>query len=170
MTITKTKLCVALGVVLAGAAMAETNQATSQAGKEMDQEINALIGSDAAAKREALQGTMYFGGQNSVDQAGVDLADAGVPLTSDQSQTLSQLLHDLQSHDKNPDSAQPGLKTVDPATWQSPFDQQFFAKASTVLTATQLQVLEAYMAEQNQQNSIRNSYRKSPNAGLIIVP
>jgi RNA polymerase sigma factor (sigma-70 family) len=148
----------------------EMNQATAQAGKEMDQEINALIGGDAAGRLEALQGTMYFGGQNSVDLAGVDLADAGVPLTTTQSQTLSQMLHDLQSHEKNPDSAQPGFNTVDPATWQSPSDQQFFAKASTLLTANQLQILEAYIAEQNQQNSIRNSYRKSPNAGLIIVP
>jgi RNA polymerase sigma factor (sigma-70 family) len=148
----------------------ETNQASTQAGKEMDQQIIALIGSDAAEKVEALQGTMYFGGQNSVDEAGVDLADAGVPLTTTQSQTLSQVLHDLQSHEKNPDSAQPGFKTVDPVTWQSPFDQQFFAKASTLLTATQLQVLEAYMAEDNQQNAIINSYRSSPNAGLIIVP
>jgi RNA polymerase sigma factor (sigma-70 family) len=148
---------------------AAANKAASDAAKESNQAIIALIGSDTDDRLEALKGTMSSGNLNPVDDLALDLDDAGVAISTDQSQTLAQWMHDLGNPAKNPDAGTPGYKEVDASTWQSPLDQQFFAKAATILTPTQLQVLETSSAENNQRDAIINQYRAGGHGALMIT-
>ena len=147
----------------------DTYKAISQATRDLDQAINTLIGADADDKLEALKGTNFYGNGNEIDESALDMEDAGVPLSAEQAQALAQFLHDLSSPAKNPDSGAPGFKNADPITWQSPLDQQLFAKASTVLTPSQLQILKTSRSESNQREAIINQYRSSSDEAVIIM-
>jgi hypothetical protein len=91
----------------------EANEAVSEATKDSNQAINSLIGSEANEKLEALKGTSFHGSLNGVDEFALDMEDAGVALSADQSQALAQWLHDLANSAKNPDASTPGYKDVD---------------------------------------------------------
>jgi hypothetical protein len=136
----------------------EAGKAISEAMKDSEQAIKSLIGSDADEKLEALKGTQYYGSQNDVDDYAVDMADAGVSLSAEQSQALAQSLHELSNSAKNPDAAAPGYRVADPTTWQSPLDQQFFASAASILTPAQLQILKTSRSENNQRQAIMSQY------------
>ncbi len=146
---------------------AEARKAVSEATKDSDQAIKSLIGSDANEKLHALEGTGNFGSQNGIDDYAVDMADAGVSLSAEQSQALAQSLHDLSNPDKNPDASSPGYKDADPATWQSPLDQQFFASAATILTPAQLKILKLSRSENTQRSAIMKEY--TGNAFAVII-
>ncbi len=148
---------------------AGTNQAMNAATKDINQAITALVGADGEEKLEALKGTSFFGNGNGVDDLALDLADAGVAISTDQSQTLAQFLHDLSNSEKNPAADTPGFRAVDPTTWRSPLDQQFFSKASTILSPTQLKILVLSRCSTNQENAIIRSYSKSPSVSVMIT-
>ena len=147
----------------------ETYKAISQATKDLDLAVNSLIGADANEKLEALKGTTFYSSGNAVDESALDMDDAGVSLSADQAQALAQFLHDLSNPAKNPDSGTPGFSSADPTTWQSPLDQQLFAKAASILTANQLQILKASRSESNQREAIINQYRSSSNDAVMIT-
>lgn len=146
----------------------QTYRAISQATKELDQSINSLIGSDANERLEALKNTTFQSG-NVIEPVALDMEDAGVALSADQSQALALYLHDLSNRTKNPDSSTPGFNEADPATWQSPMDQQFYAKAAAILTPSQLQILKSSRSEDNQRDAIINQYRASANDAVMIT-
>jgi hypothetical protein len=146
----------------------ETNRAISQATKDLDQSINSLIGNEANEKLEALKSTTFHSG-NEIEPVALDMEDAGVALSADQSQALALLLHDLSDPMKNTDASAPGFKEADPSTWQSHMDQQFYAKAAGILTASQLQILESSRSDDNQRNAILNQYKASPYDGVMIT-
>jgi RNA polymerase sigma factor (sigma-70 family) len=146
----------------------ETNRAISQATKDLDQSINSLIGIEANEKLEGLKSTTFHSG-NAIEPVALDMEDAGVALSADQSQALALYLHDLSDPTKNPDASTPGFKEADPSTWQSPLDQQFYAKAAAILTPNQLQILKSSWGEDNQRNSILNQYKASPYDGVMIT-
>lgn len=148
---------------------AEVGKAVAQATKDLDQSINSLIGSEANEKLEALKATTFFGSTNAVDEIAVDMEDEGVSLTADQSLALSQYLRDLSNPAKNPEAGTPGFNAVDPATWQTPKDQQFFAKAANILTPTQLQILKNSRSDSNQRDAIFKQYRGSGNGPVMIT-
>jgi RNA polymerase sigma factor (sigma-70 family) len=136
----------------------EEGKAVSDATKDSNQAITALIGSDASEKLEALKGTEFFGSQTGVDDFAVDMADAGVSMSTDQTQALAQSLHVLSNPAKNPNAASPDYAKVDPSTWQSPLDLQLFANAEAFLTPAQLQVLKTSRAENNEREAILKQY------------
>jgi hypothetical protein len=144
-------------------------KAVSDATKDLNQAVNSLIGSEASEKLEALKGVANFGSQNGVDDLAVDLIDAGVALSTEQSQALAQSLHDLRNAAKNPDASAPGYNDVDHATWLSPIDQQFLAKAATMLTPTQLQILRTSRSEDNQREAILIQYIGAGDAPVVIT-
>jgi hypothetical protein len=147
----------------------EANKAVSEATKDLNQAVTSLIGADGNEKLEALKGTSFYSSPNSVDEYALDMEDAGVSLSPEQSQTLSQCLREVANPDKNPDAGSPGYNDVDHATWQSPLDQQFYAKAATILTPTQLQVLKASRSENNQRMAIIRSYTGKENLPVMIT-
>ncbi|HZZ19612.1 MAG TPA: hypothetical protein VFE25_09590, partial [Opitutaceae bacterium] len=147
----------------------ETYKAISQATKDLDQSIISLIGTDTTERLEALKSTTYYSSGNAIDEPILDMEDAGVALSADQSETLLQDLRDLANSAKNPDSSATGYKDPDPATWQSPMDQQFFTKAASILTPRQLEILETATRESNQRESIINQYRTSRNEPVMIT-
>jgi RNA polymerase sigma factor (sigma-70 family) len=146
---------------------AGARKADSEATKESNLAITALIGSDANEKLEALKGTMN-GSQNDVDDMALDLADAGHPISADQSQALAQWLHDLGNASKNPDAGTPGYRDIDPDTWQSPFDRQFFTNAATILSPEQLQILETTQSEKNHDHAIMKQYFGGGSPAMIV--
>jgi RNA polymerase sigma factor (sigma-70 family) len=146
-----------------------TYKAISQATKDLDQAINSLIGVDANEKLEALKGTTFYNSGNSVDESALDMEDAGVPLSAEQAQALAQILHNVSTPATNPDSGAPGFSDADPTTWLSPLDQQLFAKAASVLTPNQLQILKTSRSESNQQEAIINQYRSSSDEAVMIT-
>lgn len=147
----------------------DANKAVSEATKDLDQAITSLIGADGIEKLEALKGTNFMGSMNPVDEYALDMEDAGVSLSPEQSQTLSQYLHQVANPDKNPDAGTPGYNDVDHSTWQSPLDQQFYARAATILTPTQLQVLKTSRSEDNQRQAIFRSYTGADNFPFMIT-
>jgi len=147
----------------------DANKAVSEATKDLDQAITSLIGADGIEKLEALKGTNFMGSMNPVDEYALDMEDAGVSLSPEQSQTLSQYLHQVANPDKNPDAGTPGYNDVDHSTWQSPLDQQFYARAATILTPTQLQVLKTSRSEDNQRQAIFRSYTGADNVPFMIT-
>ena len=147
----------------------DTYKAISQATKDLDQAINSLIGVDANEKLEALKGTTFYNSGNSVDESALDMEDAGVPLSAEQAQALAQILHNVSTPATNPDSGAPGFSDADPTTWLSPLDQQLFAKAASVLTPNQLQILKTSRSESNQQEAIINQYRSSSDEAVMIT-
>jgi hypothetical protein len=147
----------------------DAKKSVSEATKDLNQAINSLIGSEANEKLEALKDTANYGSLNNMDNFALDMVDAGVAMSPDQSQALAQWLHDLPNPAKNPDASTPGYKDVDHTTWQSPLDQQFFAKAATMLTPTQLQVLMASCSEDNQRKAILNQYIGAGDGPVMIT-
>jgi len=146
----------------------ETHRAISQATKDLDQSIISLIGSDANERLEALKSTTFHSG-NVIEPVALDMEDAGVPLSADQSEALGLYLHELSNPTKNPDASTPGFNEADPTTWQSPLDQQFYSKAAAILTPSQLQILKSSRSEDNQRNAILDQYKASPYDGVMIT-
>jgi RNA polymerase sigma factor (sigma-70 family) len=136
----------------------EAGKAVSAATKDSDQAIVSLIGNESNERLEALKGTSNYGSQTDIDDIALDMVDAGQALSADQSLALAQFQHDAGNSARNPDAASPGYREVDPTTWQSPLDQQFFANAATILTPAQLQILKASRSENNQRHAIMKQY------------
>ena len=141
----------------------------SEATKDLNQAITSLIGADGVEKLEGLKATNFYGSVNQVDEYALDMADAGASLSVEQAQALSQWLCEVANPDKNPDAGEPGYNDVDHSTWQSPLDQQFYAKAATILTPTQLQVLKASRSENNQRQAIIRSYTGNEDLPVMIT-
>jgi hypothetical protein len=141
----------------------------SEATKDLNQAITSLIGADGVEKLEGLKATNFYGSVNQVDEYALDMADAGASLSVEQAQALSQWLREVANPDKNPDAGEPGYNDVDHSTWQSPLDQQFYAKAATILTPTQLQVLKASRSENNQRQAIIRSYTGNEDLPVMIT-
>jgi RNA polymerase sigma factor (sigma-70 family) len=141
----------------------------SEATKDLNQAITSLIGADGVEKLEGLKATNFYGSVNQVDEYALDMADAGASLSVEQAQTLSQWLREVANPDRNPDAGAPGFNDVDPSTWQSPLDQQFYAKAAAILTPTQLQVLKASRSENNQRQAIIRSYTGNEDLPVMIT-
>lgn len=149
----------------------EMNKMINEATKDLDRAIASLLGNDGYDKLEALKGTgmVTYGGLRELDDVALDMADAGVAPTPEQTQVLAQTLHDIGNPSKNPDASVPGFRNIDPTTWLSPLDQQFFAQASSILTPTQLQILEASRSDDNHRMEIMKQLSPG-NVPVMIMP
>jgi RNA polymerase sigma factor (sigma-70 family) len=145
----------------------EMGKAIAQAEAPANQALDALIGADDRGKLEALKGTTFYSTGNGVDDLAVDLADAGLGISSDQVVTLAQMQHDLEDSSKNPGATVPGYRDVNPDTWESPLDQDFFSKATALLTPDQLQVVKTSRTEENQRQAILKEF--TGNAPAMII-
>jgi hypothetical protein len=146
--------------------MPDFDRAITASVAEIDQQIAAMIGPGGqAAFRES---------QLVAQTAAVvarefqpDFMDAGVPLTPEQSSSLSQLLTDNGSRAYY--ASQNVSRTVDPTTWLSPANSLMLAQAANILSPSQLAVFESHMTEENQRTAIMNQY--TPKQGpVVIVP
>jgi len=136
----------------------EMGKAIAQAEAPLNQALDSLLGPDGRGKLEALQGTSFYGSTNGIDDLAVDLMDAGHGLSPDQVQALAQTQHDLEDSAKNPAAAAAGYRTLDHNTWESPLDQDFFAKAAALLTPDQLQIVKTSRTEENQRQAIMREF------------
>lgn len=146
----------------------ESQKAISDASGEVDQQIAALVGSDAAAKLEALRGSSSYG-TTPVSNIALDLSYAGQPLSDDQVQSLSLLLHNLGDSNQNAEASSPGFTTPDPGSWLSPKDQQFLARASALVTSEQLAAMKATIAQDNEWKDILHQYTQGRSVPVIIT-
>jgi len=133
------------------------NQELRAASQAISQQIDALIGPDGQRKLQAAQ--MLTTSQNQVaNNYAPDFADAGVPLTPDQSTSLAQLLNPM----NNPGGGR-AMNQADPETFLSPRDEQLLDQAAQILSPPQIAILKADRAEQNQRQALMRQYTAGTN-------
>lgn len=141
----------------------ETAKAMSEVAKVMDEAIVSLIGKESFEKLEALRG---HGNHSNAQSHELDMWDAGVPLSAEQSQSLAFRLRSVVAPKNRP----PGYYTVDPKTHLSPADYEFFKQAALMLSPTQLQILETTRREDNQRQAIIRHYRTdAPGSAVMLM-
>ena len=98
-------------------------KARSQARREVQKEIDALVGPEVAG--------MFNGNSAYLLQNGLnDLSDAGQPLSSDQVMAMMRITGDVADPQKNPGLRQPGSFDPDPETGLSPAEQGVLQRAA----------------------------------------
>jgi NACalpha-BTF3-like transcription factor len=147
----------------AGVSPEERNKAMDAAGKELNQSIVALIGTEG---NDTLQALKEDGNPETSRNLTADMLDAGIPPSDDQATALAQMLYDAGQPSKTPAASDPGYHKVDPSTWLSPLDQQFLTQAATVLTPAQVEILKAFRSDENHRQAIIREYLHD-GAGMI---
>jgi hypothetical protein len=146
----------------------EWQDAMKQASQDTEAQITAILGSNADSTLIQLQTRAGF--QTQVDfNLASDYADAGAPLTPDQSNGLVQAMADANYAGKDTSTRPANYNVVDPATGLSPHDDRIINGAAQVLNPTQLQVLKTDQIQGEQQRAIMQEY----NAGggqVMFVP
>lgn len=141
-------------------------QARKQAVQDITAQISSLIGADGLAQLQYNRGVSDMA-QIVTDNFQPDFIDAGVPLTPDQLDQVSAVLH---YQTGNHVFAPQGISNVpDPTTWLSPQNNATLAKLAPMLTPAQLDVFKGDMMEANQRGAILASYSNG-NGGVEIEP
>jgi hypothetical protein len=145
----------------------EWQEAIKQAGQNVEQQLTALLGANADSTLTQLQ--VRGGMQNQVEFSyAPDFAEAGAPLTADQTTALVQAMADANYGGKDTSTRPANYNMVDPATGLSPHDDRIINSAAQSLSPAQIQVLKTDQAEMEQQSSIIREYNKGGN--VMFVP
>ena len=134
----------------------EMAQATSQAAAEVQQQITGLIGADGNAQLQA--GVGANNNSYAITNYGYAMTDAGVPLSTDQSKTLAQLMYAANTAAQTAGASPGDARRPDPTTWLSPADQQFLSSAAAVVSPAQLEILRAQRADDNRRQAVMRPY------------
>jgi len=147
------------------AGSAEWQQAINQASLTDDQEIKDILGPNADATLDDLksnagraqaQPVMEYQVNNLAPQ----FADAGIPLTTDQSAGLTQALLNAYYWQGRDLSDRPvDYNEVDPSTGLTPHETRNLNNAAQVLTADQLNLLQNYYIQMEQVQAMERQYR-----------
>jgi hypothetical protein len=137
----------------------EWNDAIKQAAQDSEQQISTLLGGNGNAILQQLQARA--GMQNQVQFTyAPDFAEAGAPLTPEQTSGLVQAMADANYAGKDLSTRPAGYNNVDPSTGLSPHDDRIINSATSVLTAAQVQILKQDQIENEQMSSIMREYSK----------
>jgi hypothetical protein len=131
----------------------EWRQALKESSQNVEQQLTALLGSNADATLQQLQFQGSMATQVEFNYA-PDFADAGAPLSSAQSAALAQAMSDASYAGKDESTRPANYNQVDPATGLSPHDQRIINSAAQALSPAQVQV---------QQNAIMKEYTQGGN-------
>ena len=138
----------------------EMQKAQSQARREVEKEITALVGADTAA--------MFNGGSAYMLQTGVgEMAEAGHALSAEQMRTVAQVAADARNPQKNPAARDQGAYEADPETGLTPIEQGVLQRASGVLSPEQLGILKSTWVQQHQQQAIMKQATGGANSWSI---
>jgi hypothetical protein len=137
----------------------EWREAMQQAAQNVDQQLTALLGSNADSTLRQLQVRGNMESQVEFNYAS-DFTDAGAPLNPAQSTALVQAMADANYGGKDESTRPANYNEVDPATGLSPHDQRIIASAAQVLSPAQVQVLTTHQVENEQQTTIMREYMK----------
>jgi hypothetical protein len=137
----------------------EYREAMQDASQNVEQQLTALLGSNADATLRQLQVRGNMESQVEFNYA-VDFTDAGSPLNPAQSTALVQALADANYGGKDESTRPANYNVVDPATGLSPHDQRIISNAAQVLSPAQVQVLTTHQVENEQQTAIMREYMK----------
>jgi hypothetical protein len=142
--------------------------AMQQASQDLDGQIQSIMGSNAEATLAQLRTRQYI--QNQVQNSyAPDFADAGAPLSPEQTNGLIQAMADANYSGKDISTRPANYNITDPTTGLSPHDDRIITSATPVLTPAQVQLLSKDQAENEQIAAIMKSYN-TPGKPVMIVP
>jgi hypothetical protein len=146
----------------------EWREAMKQASQGVEPQLIALLGPNADSTLTQLQ--VRGGMQTQVEfNYAPDFAEAGAPLTADQTTALVQAMADANYGGKDVSTRPANYNEVDPNTGLSPHDDRIINSAAQSLSPAQIQVLKTDQAEMEQQSAIIREYNKG-GGNVMFVP
>ncbi len=146
----------------------EWQDAIKQAAQDTEQQISAIMGPNADNTLAQLQMKVSF--QNQVqNNYAADFANAGAPLSPDQSHALVQALSDANYAGKDTTNRPANYNEVDPTTGLTPHDSRIVEAAAQSLSPAQIQVLKTDQMENAQLSALMRQYNKG-NGPVMFVP
>lgn len=142
----------------------EMAKAQAQAASQVAKEVQALLGADGYAQFQQLaqESTMK---RIIEGQVGLDLADAGAPLSAEQLTTLSKIYAGVQDPQNNPEFVAMMRQPPDLQTGLTALDQAIIERAAPFLSAPQLKILRQSLVDQRQQQLLTRQMTTAPNVG-----
>ena len=145
----------------------EWRAAMKQAGQDVQQQINSILGPNADATLAQLQARA--GIQNQVEyNYSADFADAGSPLTAEQSSGLVQAMADANYAGKDLSTRPANYNDPDPTTGLTPHDNRIIQAAAQVLSPAQLEILKTDQAENSKIAAIMKEYSKGGGQNVFV--
>ena len=131
--------------------------ALQQASQDTENQISSILGSNADNILAQLQARTNIENQVQNNYA-PDFADAGMPLTPEQTNGLIQAMADANYAGKDLSTRPANYNVADPTSMLSPHDDRIINNATASLTPQQLQLLTADQAENEQIAAIMRQY------------
>ncbi len=142
--------------------------AMKQAAQDTQQQLNAILGSDAEATLARLQARANF--QTQVDTNYThEFVDAGAPMSPEQSNALVQAMADANYAGKDLSTRPAGYNDVDPTTGLTPHNIRILDTAAQVLNPAQIEILKSDLADANKMTAIMSQYSK-PGTPTMFMP
>ena len=142
--------------------------AMKAAAQDTEQQIGAILGPNATSTLDILQARGSFQAQVETNYKS-DFVDAGVPLSSDQSNAVIQALSDANYTGRDLSTRPAGYNDPDPATGLTPHESRILEAVSHVLNPAQLQIARTDLVENRLNTTIMHEYTNG-NAPVMIVP
>ena len=142
--------------------------AMNSAAQDTEQQITAILGSNADATLAQLQARTAIQNQVNTTYA-ADFADAGVALSPEQASALIQAMADANYAGKDLSTRPAGYNTPDPTTGLTPHDNRIINSAAQALNPAQIQVLTSDQVDFHKMAAIMKQYN-SGGAPAMFVP
>lgn len=141
--------------------------AIQQASQDVEHQIASILGSNADATLAQMQARANIQTQVQNSYA-YDFADAGLPLTGDQTNGLVQAMADANYAGKDTSTRPADYNVADPTTGLSPHDDRIINNATPVLSPAQIQLLAAEQAESERMAAIMKAYYGGGKPVMIV--
>jgi hypothetical protein len=142
--------------------------AMNSAAQDTEQQITAILGSNADATLAQLQARTAIQNQVNTTYA-ADFADAGVALSPEQASALIQAMADANYAGKDLSTRPAGYNTPDPTTGLTPHDNRIINSATQALNPAQIQVLTSDQVDFHKMAAIMKQYN-SGGGPVLFVP
>jgi hypothetical protein len=140
--------------------------AMKQAAQETEQQIEAVVGPNANSTLQILQARASLQAQVETSYKS-DFADAGVPLSPEQTNAVVQALSDANYTGRDLSTRPPGYNDPDPATGLTSHESRILDAVSRVLSPAQLQIARTDLVENRQSTTIMHEYTGS--GGPVMI-
>jgi hypothetical protein len=141
--------------------------AMKAAGQDTEQQITAMLGSNADATLMQLQARTAIQNQVNTSYA-ADFADAGAALSPEQASALIQAMADANYAGKDLSTRPAGYNTPDPTTGLSMHDDRIINAAAQALSPAQIQVLTSDQVDYHKMAAIMKQYNSSGGRVLFV--
>ena len=144
--------------------------AIKQAQTAVEDEMAAVTGTDGRQFAAQLQNEVSAQNQIRITYS-LDFNDAGVGLSSDQSQGLTQAIANASYVGKSTADRPANYNEVDSDTMLSPHDERILKSAAATLNASQVEILKTDLMQVHQRDAIMKQYAAGANGQPVsIVP